>query len=331
MSEGDDLLDDFLRYVGKERRLSPRTVDAYGRDLEQFADFVDGWLGSDDWSWTDVDRLAVRSYLGELDGRGLKRSTMGRKLSAVRVFFRFLHRTDRVEANPARHVRTPPAERTLPGYLSAEQADDLFELLRERATADPGFLALRDRALVEVIYSCGLRLAEVRGLDLPDVDLASGQVQVTGKGRKDRIVPLGRQARAAVRAYLPARAKLLRERGDGGAAAGAEPPGDRPSAEAGADDEARLALFLSMQRRRLSRRQTQRAVTGLLDAVAEGEGLSVHALRHTFATHMVDQGADLTAVKELLGHASLSTTRVYTHTSRERLKQVYRQAHPRAE
>lgn len=340
MTVDDELLDDFLRYVGDERRLSPRTVEAYGRDLEQFSDFLDGWLGSDDWSWTDVDRLAVRSYLGELDGRGLKRSTMGRKLSAVRVFFRFLHRTERVEANPARHVRTPPAERTLPGYLSAEQADDLFELLRRRADADGGFLALRDRALVEVIYSCGLRLAEVRGLDLPDVDLASGQVRVTGKGDRERIVPLGRQARAAVRAYLPARAKLLRKRRDGAATGVGEPPGGRAGAEVGsgpagsgasADDDARLALFLSTRGRRLSRRQTQRSVTGLLDAVAEGEGLSAHALRHTFATHMVDQGADLTAVKELLGHASLSTTRVYTHTSRERLRRVYRQAHPRAE
>lgn len=321
---GDGLLDDYLRYVGRERRLSPRTVEAYGRDLEQFAEFLDGWTGSDDWSWADVDRLAVRSYMGELEGRGLKRSTMGRKLSAVRVFFRFLHRTERVEANPARHVRTPPAERTLPGYLSADQADELFDLLRDRADADGGFLALRDRALVEVIYSSGLRLAEARGLDLPDVDLATGQMRVTGKGGKERVVPLGRQARAAVRAYLPARAKLIRER-----RSGAEPAGDGPGGDA--DGDARLALFLSNRGRRLSRRQTQRAVNGLLEAVAEGEGLSVHALRHTFATHMMDQGADLTAVKELLGHASLSTTRVYTHTSRERLKEVYRRAHPRAE
>ncbi|MFW6193412.1 MAG: tyrosine recombinase XerC [Gemmatimonadota bacterium] len=322
MSDGDARLDDFLRWVGEERRLSPRTVEAYGRDLRQFAEFLDGWLGTDDWSWADVDRLAIRSFLGELEGRGLKRSTMGRKLSSVRVFFRFLHRTGRVEANPARHVRTPTAERTLPGYLSSDRTDELFDLLRRRAEADGGFLALRDRALVEVIYSCGLRLAEVRGLDLPDVELPAGQVRVTGKGDKERIVPLGRQARAAVRAYLPTRAKLLRDRrsGDGGAGSG---PADA--------DDARLALFLSVRGRRLSRRQIQRAVTGLLEAVAEGEGLSVHALRHTFATHMMDRGADLTAVKELLGHASLSTTRVYTHTSRERLKEVYRRAHPRAE
>jgi integrase/recombinase XerC len=335
VSGDDELLDDFLRYVGKERRLSPRTVEAYGRDLEQFADFLDGWVGSGDWSWEDVDRLAVRSYLGELDGRGLKRSTMGRKLSAVRVFFRFLHRTDRVGANPARHVRTPPAERTLPGYLSADQADELFDLLRERADADGGLLALRDRALVEVIYSCGLRLAEARGLDLPDVDLSAGQVRVTGKGDKERIVPLGRQARAAVRAYLPARAKLLRERRSGreprADGPGADDGSTGPGADAAAGEDARTALFLSLRGGRLSRRQTQRAVNGLLEAVAEGEGLSVHALRHTFATHMVDRGADLTAVKELLGHASLSTTRVYTHTSRERLKEVYRRAHPRAE
>lgn len=329
MSGRREPLRDFLRYVEKERRLSPRTVEAYRRDLEDFGDFLGGWLGAEAWSWRDADRLAVRSWLGELDGRGLERSTMGRKLSAVRVFYRFLHRTDRVEANPARHVRTPRTERSLPGYLSADQAGELFGLLRERAEADGGFLPLRNRALVEVLYSCGLRLAEVRGLDLPDVDLSAGQARVLGKGEKERIVPLGGEARRAVRAYLPARAELLRERRGGDAAGdGAR----RAASEGGADADAhRLALFVSTRGRRLSRRQIQRTVGRLLDAVAEGEDLSVHALRHTFATHMLDRGADLTAVKELLGHASLSTTRIYTHTSKERLKDVYRKAHPRAE
>lgn len=339
METPGEQLDDFLRYAEKERMLSEHTVEAYRRDLEEFEDFLAGHLESGDWGWGDVERLDVRSFLGALEERGLARSTMGRKLSAVRVFFRFLHRTDRVGANPARQVRTPSRERKLPAYLSADEAEELFELLRERAEDDGGFLALRNRALVEVLYSCGLRLAEVRGLDLPDVDLGAGQARVTGKGAKERIVPMGRAAREAIRSYLPARARLLRERRRGG---GTVPesevtdpssPARRSHGERGGTpgDGERLALFVSVRGDRLSRRQIQRGVRRLLEGVADGEGLSTHALRHTFATHMLDAGADLTAVKELLGHESLSTTRVYTHTSRERLKEVYRRAHPRAE
>lgn len=310
-------LEDFLRYARKERRLSPNTVDAYRRDLDRFARFLREWLATGDWSWSDVDRRAIRAFLGELDLEGLARSTMARKLSAVRTFFRFLHRNGRVGSNPAKAVRTPRQERPLPGHLTADQTEELFELLRERAEADGGFVALRDRALVELLYSSGLRLAEARGLDLPEVDLPSGQVRVTGKGDRERVVPVGSEAVAAIRAYLPARARLLEERRSvdpGGAKAGPEHP-----------------LFVSERGRRLSRRQMQRGVGRALEAVAAGEGLSVHALRHSFATHMLDRGADLMAVKELLGHESLSTTRIYTHTSRERLKEVYRNAHPRAE
>lgn len=334
------VLEDFLRHAEKERMLSPHTVRAYERDVREFGRFLDGWLGGSEGDWTRADRLAVRSFLGELETRGLARSTMARKLSAVRVFYRFLHRTGRIEANPARHVRAPRGEDTLPAYLTPEQTGELFELLRRRAEDEGGFLATRNRALVEVLYSCGLRLAELQGLDLPDVDLSAGQVRVTGKGRKERIVPLGRMAAAAVRSHLPERAdRLAAARDDAGRASDRVPreggAGSGPAEDdAGPSDGARREehpLFLSMRGGRLSRRQIQRAVTHTLDTVAEGEDLSTHALRHTFATHMLDRGADLMAVKELLGHASLSTTRIYTHTSRERLKAVYRQAHPRAE
>jgi integrase/recombinase XerC len=311
--EGREAVRDFLRYAEKERLLSPHTVSGYRRDLRLFVEFVDGYLGSRSWDWNAIDRQAVRAFLGELDRRGLARSTMSRKLSAVRALFRFLHRTGEVEASPARLVRSPRRERTLPGYLSADQTAELFDLLRERAVRDGGFLALRNRALIELLYSCGLRLAEIQQLDLQDVDLAGGQVRVLGKGRKERIVPVGRAAADALRAYLPARSER--------ATAGDAGDGKMP----------RLPVFVSTRGGRLSRRQIQRAVTGTLDAVATGERLSTHALRHTFATHMLDRGADLVAVKELLGHASLSTTRIYTHTSRDRLKRVYRQAHPRAE
>lgn len=322
-------LEDFLTYVEKERLLSPHTAEAYERDAREFGRFLRDWTADAGWGWADADRLAVRSFLGLLEERGLEKSTMARKLSAVRVFYRFLHREGRVPANPARHVRSPKGEESLPGYLTAEETGELFDRLAGRAEADGGFLALRNRALLETLYSCGLRLAELRGLDLPDVDLSAGQLRVTGKGGKERIVPLGRAAADAVRAYLPRRAELLERRRE---ADPRSPPGTG-AAPAGGEGSGppEAPLFLSVRGGRLSRRQIQRTVRRLLDAVADGEGLSTHSLRHTFATHMLDGGADLMAVKELLGHTSLSTTRIYTHTSRERLKRVYRQAHPRAE
>ncbi len=315
---------EFLRYAELERGLSPRTVRAYGRDLDQFSEFLVRHLGRADADWSGVDRLAIRSFLGELERKGLARSTMARKLSAVRSFFRFLHRNERVEGNPARAVRSPRRGRTLPGYLGSDELDGLLDRLREEAGADGGFLATRNRALLELIYSCGLRLGEVHQLDRQDLDLRSGEVRVTGKGRKERIVPVGRKAAEALESYRRALREdgPTRRRGLGGPGGGS--PGGR-------EDPPRAPLFLSRRGGRLSRRQIQRVVGDALERVAEGEGLSTHALRHSFATHLLDAGADLMAVKELLGHASLSTTRIYTHTSVEQLRREYRRAHPRGD
>ncbi len=299
----------FLAYVRKERRLSAHTEAAYRRDLADFGAFLVGHMESADWDWSDVDRLDMRSWLGELEGRGLKRSTVARKLSAVRAFYRFLHRTDVVSHNPARLIRTPRQRQELPGYLTRGQAEVLFELLESYATGDRP-LAVRDRAMIEVIYSCGLRLAEIQGLDDADLDLDRGLVKVLGKGGKERIVPVGARACEAVSDYLARRHEVSSRE--------LAPGEGRP-------------LFVSRRGTRISRRQIQRSVGAWLAWAADGEGLSVHALRHTFATHMLDAGADLMAVKELLGHSSLSTTRIYTHTSRERLVKAYRQAHPRAD
>ena len=320
MASAASAVEDFLRYARVERGLSPHTVAAYRRDLDEFSGFLQAYLADADWSWDEVDRLAIRSFLGSLQARGLEASTMSRKLSATRVFFRFLHRTDRVEANPARLVRAPRRDRKLPGHLSQVQADDLFVLLRAHAEHDGGFVPLRNRALLELLYSSGLRLAEIQGLNLQSVAMRARQLRVMGKGRKERIVPFGRPAAAALTAYLPERRALVESR--------RRTYGSRVAVTAGTDVGA--ALFLSRLGRRLSRRQIQRVVSRVLDAVASGEELSVHALRHSFATHLLDNGADLVAVKELLGHSSLSTTRIYTHTSTEKLRRVYRQAHPRA-
>lgn len=299
---------DFLRHSADERNLSPLTVAAYARDLAEFEAFLTTYLGSSEWRWIDIDRLAIRSFMGDCMGRrGLARNTVARKLSSVRSLFRFLHLEELVVANPAKTVRSPKRERTLPAYLSREQVERLFNAAEGRAL-EGGFLAVRNHAIVELLYSSGLRLSELQGLDIGDLDLVAERVRVMGKGRKERIVPLGRPAVRALRRYETRREEFI-------------------AATADAD---RRAFFLNQRARRLSVRSIQKIVSGFLEQIAEAAGLSTHSLRHTFATHLVDAGADLLAVKELLGHASLSTTTIYTHTSTDRLRRVYRQAHPRA-
>ncbi|WP_420615951.1 tyrosine recombinase XerC [Candidatus Palauibacter sp.] len=293
-------VDDFLRYARAERRLSPRTVSAYRRDLDQFEAFVSAYEGTHDWGWADVHRVSIRSFMGDLELRGLKRSSIARKLAAVRAFFAFLQRTDRVESSPALLIRTPRKDRTLPSFLSEEDARGLLDSAGEAARRDGSAVALRRWALLELLYSCGLRLAEVHGLDVTAVDRGTGQVRALGKGGKERVVPLGRRASEALGAYFG-------KRGEGDS----------------------RAAFLSVRGTRLSRRQIQRDVTAQLARVADGERLTTHSLRHSFATHLLDRGADLVSVKEMLGHASLSTTRIYTHTSVDRLKRVHSRAHPR--
>lgn len=292
---------DFARWIESERRLSPHTVAAYQRDLDQFERFIGGWAGSEDWGWETVDRLTIRTWLGDLDGRGRAPATIARKLSTVRVFLGFLHRTGELDDNPARLIEARAPRRKLPAFLSRDQVDELFE-----TTPSDQPTYLRDRAILELFYSSGLRLAELHGLDVTDLDLDAGTVRVVGKGRKERITPVGRQAATAIRRYLEA------DRGTG-------------------TDCTDPCLFTSRTGGRLSRRQIQRIVGRWLAEATGGESMSPHALRHTFATHLLDEGADLLVVKELLGHSSLSTTRIYTHTSRERLLETYRLAHPRAD
>jgi integrase/recombinase XerC len=297
----------YLRDIADGRQLSPHTVVAYRRDLLEFAAWLDGYFNENDWSWSGVDRLALRGFLGHLNRRRLARRSIARKLSAVRSFFRWLHREEVVEANPARSVRSPRLERSLPSWLTRAEADRMF-VVAENRSAENTFEGVRDHAILELFYAAGIRLSELFSLDVQDADLVGDQVKVKGKGRKERIVPLGRAAVAALRRWETRRTDAT------------------PTAR----DADRGALFISRSGRRLSRRRIQVIVRDYLHAASDDEKLSTHSLRHTFATHMLDGGADLLAVKELLGHASLSTTRIYSHTSRERLKRVYDSAHPRA-
>ena len=298
----------FLQHIEKERQLSPRTVEAYGRDLDELEAFLAAYGGAEGWSWRTVDRLAIRSFMGDCaTRRGLSKRSIARKLSATRSFFRFLHLEDLVEANPARTVRAPKRDKVLPSFLTADQISRFFRAAEGRAL-EGGFHGVRNHAITELLYSSGLRLSELQGLNTSDLDLLSERVRVMGKGRKERIVPVGGAAVRALRRYEARRDEVVR-------------------AVAGAD---RRALFISQTGRRLSARQIQKIVHALLEQIGEEMGLSTHSLRHSFATHLLDAGADLMAVKELLGHASLSTTQIYTHTTAERLRKVYRQAHPRA-
>jgi integrase/recombinase XerC len=301
-------LADYLRGVEHGRQLSEHTVAAYRRDLDELTAFLDADDPSGEWSWQTVDRLALRAWVAHLSRRGLARRSIARKLSAARSFFRYLHREDLIEANPARAVRSPKLEKTLPAWMSRADVERLFDLAQHRS-ADNTFRGTRDHAIVELFYATGMRLSELHGLNTEQLDLVGEQARVLGKGRKERIVPLGGPAVTALRRYELRRRDVL-------AAAG-------PAAD-------RHALFLAPTGRRLSRRQIQNIVRGFLDRIAEDSGLSTHSLRHSFATHLLDAGADLMAVKELLGHVSLSTTRIYTHIAKDRLKKVYDQSHPRA-
>lgn len=301
-------IEEFLQHIAHERGLGSRTVGAYADDLAEFAAFLGSYHGNAGWQWGEQDRLAVRSWMADLASRrGLAKRSIARKLAAVRSFYKFLHGEGRVATNPARAVRTPKLDKTLPGFLSSKQTAEAFAGAEARAEAN-GFQALRNLAVLEILYGCGLRVSELWGLNLTSIDLVAEQVRVLGKGRKERIVPIGGTALTVLRRYLPLREEVLLE-------------AKRPD---------RRALFLNGLGRRLSVRQLQNVVTQTLAGVGEGAELSTHSLRHTFATHLVDAGADLISVKELLGHSSLSTTRIYTHTSRERLLQAYRKAHPRA-
>jgi integrase/recombinase XerC len=302
-------VEEFLTHMEKERDVSPHTLKAYRRDLGELLEYLGKYYGEREWSWQGIDRLALRGFLAHLNRRNLSKRSIARALSAVRSFYAYMNRNEIVDANPARAVSSPKLEKYLPGYLDRAQIEILFQSAELRAQ-DGKFTDVRNNAMLELFYSTGMRLSELRGMNRTDLDLLSQQVKVRGKGRKERIIPVGDHASLALRNYEAKRDDLIR------------------NGVKGAD---RTAFFLSSRGKRISTTAIQSAITGFLDRIDEDSGLSTHSLRHTFATHLLDAGADLRAVQELLGHASISTTQIYTHTSVERLKEVYRKAHPRAE
>ena len=302
------LIEQFLRRLEQEKGCSPNTIRAYATDLHEFFDFlisrgkIKGY--GEKWKGQSIDPLVIRSFLAELF-RLKKRSTIARKLSALRSFFTFLERVGVEQGNPAAEVSTPRMKKYIPVHLTVDQAFSLLGMPRRDSV-----LGLRDAAILEVLYSCGLRVSEASSLDVESIDFEGRIVRVVGKGNKERLVPIGRQAIEALRQYLEA-SRPLREKNKG--------------------DGEKSPLFINYKGGRLTPRSIARIIKKYALECGLSSEVSPHAMRHTFATHMLDGGADLRAVQELLGHESLSTTQKYTHLTLDKLMEVYDRAHPRSE
>lgn len=299
-----DHLEQFKQHLVLEKNASPHTVRNYLSDLREFNEFVRKDLPSlldrdGNPEIEKIDYLAIRGYLGMLYKKN-KRSSLARKLASLRAFFRFLMREGYISLNPAKLVSTPKQEKYLPSILSI---DEIFSLLSVKFP--PGPLGLRDRAVMETLYSCGIRVSELTGLNEEDIDVNLGIIKVLGKGGKERIVPIGVKALDALNAYA-----AVKPEGDVGRR-------NRP-------------VFLNNRGKRFSTRGVERVMHKYLLQCGILKKITPHSLRHTFATHLLDAGADLRSIQELLGHASLSTTQKYTHVSLDKLMEVYDKAHPRS-
>jgi integrase/recombinase XerC len=298
-SDAPQLADAFYRHLGSERDLSPNTIDAYRRDLTEYFEFCSRQQARDPLA---ADHRVVRAYLAWLTTRGRERATVRRKAAALRTFYEFARKRGARDDNPAKSVDTPKRRSRLPVVMKRSQIGTLLGL---PPADDP--VGLRDRAVLELLYSCGIRVSELTGLDLDEVDFRSAQIRVLGKGRRERIVPMGEPASDALRTYLAkARSALIRD---------TSPP---------------AALFYNQRGKRIGVRDVRALVTRYAREVVPGGKVSPHTFRHTFATHLLEGGADLRAVQELLGHVDLRTTQIYTRVSQDRLRRAYELSHPRA-
>ncbi len=287
----DRYIEKFIRYLEIEKNYSKYTITNYRLDLEGFKKF----LG--DVALEKIDYLVLRKYLATLKEKNLKSRTVGRHLSTLRSFFKFLIREGYLKNNPIASLSSPKQEKPLPLFLTEEEVTKLIEAVKLNNERD-----FRDRAIIETFYSTGIRVSELVGLNIEDVDFIGGVVKVLGKGKKERIAPIGEIALSAIRAYLERRKK-------------------QQEAE---------ALFLNKSGKRITDRGVRNIIDKYIRIASIKQGVSPHTLRHSFATHLLNRGADLRSVQELLGHVNLSTTQIYTHLTTEKLKSVYDKAHPRA-
>lgn len=302
----DLLLEQFMAYLRIEKNASPHTMAAYSRDLEEFARHLTAESGEDTTQADprQVDYLTIRRFLARLQQRGLNKATLARKITALRSFYRYLAREELVEVNPMLHINTPKRDKKLPKFLYYQEMEALLR------APDSSPMGQRDRALLETVYAGGLRVSELVGLNLKDVDFALGYARVFGKGRKERIAPLGKPALEALRSYIDC--------------------GRRDLAVHAKTQEEEPAIFLNKFGTRLSGRSVRNILDKYVEQIALQKKISPHTLRHSFATHLLEGGADLRSVQELLGHVKMSTTQIYTHVTKARMKAVYQKSHPRA-
>lgn len=299
-TEIEDHIDQFITYIGIERNYSQNTTASYRADLLDFRQFL-LTMGDSLPPIDEIDHLTIRSYLANLQDRKLSRSTVLRRLSSLRSFFRYLCRRGHLNADPTEALATPKAQRKLPDFLEIPEVEALLS-----APDTTTVIGMRDQAILELLYSTGMRVSELLALDLSDIEWQNAVVKVRGKGKKERILPIGKMALVALDSYLLRRRELL-------------------------GSKATQALFISQRGSRIpDAKSIRRRIEIYAAAAGIQKKITPHTLRHTFATHMLNAGADLRSVQELLGHASLSTTQIYTHVTADRLKQVYEKAHPRA-
>jgi len=287
---------EFIKYIKLERRYSAHTVEAYQGDLIQLETFLYGYFHSPDINWKLVNRRLLREYMGWQAGSGLQRISIARKLAAIKVFFAFLTRNNYISVNPAATIKTPKYKRELPEFLSIELMEKLMELPPRNT-----FEGTRDHAMLELFYAAGIRRGELIALKLTDLFFDENVIRVIGKGEKERIVPIGAYARDSLHHYLKYRAQLNTNVPE---------------------------VFLLKSGKPMYPMIVHRIINKYLQKIADIKKKSPHVLRHSFATHLMNQGADIRAVKDLLGHANLSTTQIYTHTSIDHLKSIYARAHP---
>ncbi len=302
----DDLIERYIHYLQYERNASPHTVRNYRSDLLQFRDFLAQGQPAAKVSLKSIDALRIRGFLAFLFEQEKKKTSIARKLAAVRAFFKFLSRERELAENPAAVVSTPKLARTLPRIMTEEEMNDFLDRVGQAAlSGDPALV--RDRAILELLYASGLRVSELTGLDLRNVNFGDGIVLVRGKGDKERIVPFGSKALAAMTAYLPVREKVLQE-----------------------NKTRETALFLNARGGRLTPRSVDRLLKKHIRQFGPNVKVSPHSLRHAFASHLLAEGADLRAIQEMLGHKSLATTQKYTQVSIKQLMDVYDKTHPKA-
>ncbi len=297
----------YLRYLKIERNSSKHTIQSYRNDLEQFLTFSASHFDLDEEKVAidSIDRLTIRLWLGEFSDSGFARNSIARKVASLRSFFKYSFKRGFITKNPAHLLIVPKKEKRLPKTIQPGEIKQMMELADGEKPLDK-----QNRAILELFYGTGIRLSELIGLNVSDVNFSQKQILVSGKGNKQRIVPLGSHALNACENHLDSRYKLFGKR---------------------TDEDAKKALFLAKSGHRMYTSYVQKMVKTYIEKVSEVTQKSPHVLRHSFATHLLDNGADIRMIKELLGHANLSATQVYTHTSVERLKNVYNQAHPRAE